>query len=65
MSYIVEKKEFDSQSLIDENIALKKEITVLEVANAQLLKEMTNYKEAYERYSNLFIIKIFRKLLRK
>lgn len=65
MAYIVEDKDFDRQELINENIALKKEIEILETSNAQLDREMTNYKQAYEKYSNMFIIRIFKKLLRK
>lgn len=65
MSYIVNEIGADRQNLVNENIALKKEIEILEVANAQLLEEMNNYKNAYERYSDMFIIKIIKKILRK
>ena len=55
----------DSDALIKENIALKKEILVLETANKQLLKDRDSYKFAYERYSSFFAIKFLKKIMGK
>ena len=65
MAYKVKDAAVDTQNLLNENISLKKEIKVLEVANKQLLEEMQNYKNAYERYSNFFLFRLFKKIFRK
>jgi len=65
MSYIFNEIGVKQQTLLNENISLKKEIAILELSNKQLLKEMQTYKEAYERYSNFFLFRLLKKLFRK
>ena len=55
----------DKDELIKENLALKKEITVLETANAQLIKERDTYKAAYEKWSNFFAVRLAKKIMRR
>ena len=66
MAYIVtEESRIDNAQLLQENIALKKEIIVLETANAQLKREAETYKSAYERWSNNTVIRLVKKVLRR
>lgn len=66
MAYIVtEESCVDTAQLVQKNIALKKEIIVLETANAQLKREAETYKNAYERWSNNSVIRLAKKVLRR
>ena len=64
MKYIIQESErlADRDELLQENLALKKKITVLETANAQLIKERNTYKAAYEKWSGFFVIRFIKRI---
>lgn len=63
MAYIIiDESKVNNDRLIQENIALKKTITVLETANSQLKREAETYKAAYERWSNNAVIRVLKKV---
>ena len=57
--------EFNAESILQENIALKKNVHILEVANKQLRTERDLYKQAYLRWSNNPITIFIKKILRR
>ena len=65
MAYIIEDSKVFSTDIFAENLELKKQIEILETANAQLKAEAETYRNAYERYNNNIIIKMIKKILRK
>ena len=65
MAYIIEDSKVFSTDIFAENLELKKQIEILETANAQLKAEAETYRNAYERYNNNIIIKTIKKILRK
>lgn len=57
--------EFDEDRIFQENIALKKNIHILEVANRQLGAERDLYKQAYERWSNNWVARFIKRIVRR
>ena len=65
MYEVYNSHEFDVDRIFRENIALKKNIHILEVANRQLRSERDLYKQAYMRWSNNWVVRFIKKLLRR